>query len=389
MSNAPCRSLSFDDAASRRELEKGIAVRLTFITGTPRSVRLGSGTYVGIEVLRRTLEQQGHHVSLVVPRSASTPLGLTEWRLRFNVTLAARYSPNADLTVGFDMDGFLIPPYRMGPYMVSIKGVLADELTFEHGVVRRLLALQAWFEARNVWRAPLVITTSAYASQRIATHYGVPLSRIRIVPELIHLERWRREFAEVASPPPAEQVLLTVAHMYPRKGHDTLLRAVALLPPRWRHVRLHLVGIGPEMSRLKTLAQQLEIADRVLFLGHIPRAQLVMEYRRCALFCLPSRQEGFGIVYLEAMAAGKAVVACDAAAVPEVVEHGATGLLVRPGDPAALADVLATLLDNPTTAARYGAAARERVARYDAPLVARRFLQVAEESSAIFTQARR
>jgi glycosyltransferase involved in cell wall biosynthesis len=362
-------------------------VRLTFITGTPRSVQLGSGTYVGIEVLRRTLEALGHQVRMVIPRSTHAPFGLTAWRLGFNVALAARYRSTSDLTVGFDMDGFLLPPRRTGPYLVSIKGVLADELTFERGAVRRLLALQAWCEARNVRRSPRVITTSHYAASRIAEHYAVSPERIRQVPELIDLERagGRSEtVAELAAAPAAggEPMLLAVAHLYPRKSIADLLRAVALLPPRWRHVRLHVVGLGPEWARLQALTDQLGLRARVSFLGHISRARLAVEYRQCAIFCLPSRQEGFGIVYLEAMAAGRAIVACQAAAVPEIVEDGVTGLLTKPGDPTALAGALTELLDDPARRARLGEAGRERVRDYAAPVVARRFLEVAEEARA-------
>jgi glycosyltransferase involved in cell wall biosynthesis len=355
-------------------------VRLTFVTGTPRSVRLGSGTYVGIEVLRHTLEGLGHEVRLVAPRSMRAPFGLTAWRLAFNVALAASYRADCDLTVGFDMDGFLIPQSRAGPYLVSIKGVLADELTFERGAVRRLLALQAWCEARNVRRSPLSITTSRYAADRISSCYGVTPNRIRQVPELIDLERWRAQLA--AAPPVATEtpVLLAVAHMYPRKSLDVLLRAVALLPRRWRHVRLHLVGVGSEWSRLHALTKDLDLQDRVTFLGHVSRARLAAEYQQCVLFCLPSRQEGFGIVYLEAMAAGRAVVACHAAAVPELVEHGVTGLLVKPGDAKALAATMTDLLDDPARRAELGAAGTERAARYAAPVVAQRFLEVAEEA---------
>jgi glycosyltransferase involved in cell wall biosynthesis len=355
-------------------------VRLTFVTGTPRSVRLGSGTYVGIEVLRATLERLGHQVRLVAPRSTQAPLGLTAWRLGFNLSLAARYRADSELTVGFDMDGFLIPQGRTGPYLVSIKGVLADELTFERGAVRRLLALQAWCEARNVRRSPLTITTSRYAAGRIAGRYAVAPGRIRQVPELIDLTRWRAELDQAPTSTTGDPVVLAVAHMYPRKSLDILLRALAALPPRWGHVRLHIVGVGPEWSRLQVLTRRLALGDRVSFLGHVSRARLAAEYRRCVLFCLPSRQEGFGIVYLEAMAAGKAIVACQAAAVPEVVEDGVTGLLVAPGNSAALATALADLFDDPSRRASLGAAGRQRAERYDTTIVARRFLEVAEEA---------
>jgi glycosyltransferase involved in cell wall biosynthesis len=316
------------------------------------------------------------------------PLGMTARRLRFNVELAiharsAGVAGRPDLTVGVDMDGFLLHPWHTGPYLVAIKGVLAEELTFERGLVRRLLALQAWCEARNVRRSSLVTTTSRYAADQIGRHYVVTGRRLRIVPELIDLAAWRNAIANAPDADPgAPPRILSVAHMYPRKSLDVLLRAVALLPERWNKVELRLIGIGPEQARWQSLALMLGLGDRAHFLGHVPREQLAAEYRRCALFCLPSRQEGFGIVFLEAMAAGKAVVAAAASAVPEVVIDGVSGMLVPPGDVAALAQALTKLLDDPDHRARLGAGGRELVEQYDAPRVAARFLRVAEETIA-------
>jgi glycosyltransferase involved in cell wall biosynthesis len=260
---------------------------------------------------------------------------------------------------------------------------LADELTFERGAVRRLLALQAWCEARNVRRAPLVVTTSHYAAQRLARHYAIASPRLRLVPELIDLAGWQAALDTAGGVSVDGPTVLAVAHMYPRKSLDVLLRALPLLPKRWQHLRLHIVGIGPEEARLRARTRLLGLDRRVSFLGHVSRSRLAAEYRACTLFCLPSRQEGFGIVFLEAMAAGKAVVACMAGAVPEIVAQGETGLLAPPADATALAEALTTLLDDPARRAEMGNAGRERVRRYDADIVARRFLDVAQEAVAL------
>jgi glycosyltransferase involved in cell wall biosynthesis len=112
----------------------------------------------------------------------------------------------------------------------------------------------------------------------------------------------------------------------------------------------------------------------VTLLGDVTRDQLASEYVSAQCFCLPSVQEGFGIVFLEAMAAGLPVVACRAAAVPEVVVDGQTGVLVPPRDPAALADALATLLGRSDRARELGAAGRRRVPAFTPERVAERFL---------------
>jgi len=112
----------------------------------------------------------------------------------------------------------------------------------------------------------------------------------------------------------------------------------------------------------------------VHFLGHLPFAGLAGEYRKAAIFALPTEQEGFGIVFLEAMASSLPVVATRVAAVPEVVADGVTALLVDPGDETALAQAIENLLDDSDLRTRLGNAGRTHVARFDAPVVARQFL---------------
>ena len=107
----------------------------------------------------------------------------------------------------------------------------------------------------------------------------------------------------------------------------------------------------------------------------MPFARLLAEYRNAAVFALPSAQEGFGIVFLEAMASSLPVVAARAAAVPEVVADGSTGILVPVNDHAALAEALMKLLQDEQLRRTLGFAGRDRVRQFDSPIVARKFLQ--------------
>src|SRR5262249_30541396 len=102
---------------------------------------------------------------------------------------------------------------------------------------------------------------------------------------------------------------------------------------------------------------------------------LAEEYRSADIFCLPSVQEGFGIVFLEAMAAGLPIVACEAAAMPEVVVDGECGVLVPPLDVPVLAFALDRLAGSPEERRRLGAGGRDRVEQFDAPVVAEKFLE--------------
>ena len=345
--------------------------RLLFVTGTPAGVRQGSGTFVGISVLRQALEDAGHRVEQLAPDLSSHALLP---RLAFN--LAARRDAARrgafDAVVGFDLDGLFVrvPGARR---VASIKGVIADERRFERGWTRFAMGLAARLERANVRRADVVLTTSAYAATRIVEEYGVERSRIAVVPEPIALARWKTALdAAPRAPRGGEAVVLCVAHLYPRKNVAALVRAMTMLEAP---VRLRIVGTGPETPKLEALVRELGLGNRAAILGHVPFASLVAEYRNADVFCSPSLQEGFGIVFLEAMAAGLPIVACRAAAVPEVVPDGECGLLVPPHEIRALASALDRLASDASERTRLGEAGRRRVARYDAPLVASELLE--------------
>jgi glycosyltransferase involved in cell wall biosynthesis len=337
--------------------------RLIFVTGTPATVAEGSGTWVGISVLRDAIVALGHEVTILSRASTVSRLG-------FNIRIRKKLrSLQADAVIGFDLDGVFAA--RNGcRHIAAIKGVLADEARYEQGANRIALAIQARLERWHVHRADRVITTSRYSSDRIARFYGLATDKIVIVPELIDLDAWQVALSEAPRQegPPR---ILCVAHLYPRKGVDTLLRAFARLTTE---AVLRIVGIGPESERLVRLAHDLDIADRVQFLGYLPFASLAAEYRNATLFALPTEQEGFGIVFLEAMASSLPIIATRVAAVPEVVSDGVTALLVDPGDEAALGQVLEKLLHNPELRTQLGNAGRAHVAQFAAPVVARQFL---------------
>jgi glycosyltransferase involved in cell wall biosynthesis len=170
--------------------------------------------------------------------------------------------------------------------------------------------------------------------------------------------------------------ILSVARQYPRKNTGALVRAFARLRRSVPGARLRVVGGGPRLPALRELAADLGLGGAATFLGEVEDADRVRaEYRRADLFCLPSLQEGFGIVFLEAMAAGLPIVAGRTAAVPEVVPHGEVGLLVSPRDEAALAVALERLAREPETRRAMGRAGRERVRRFTWEEVARTFLE--------------
>jgi len=205
--------------------------------------------------------------------------------------------------------------------------------------------------------------------------YGIPEARLAIVPEPIDLADWRRRFADAARPRAGRPTVLSVARMYPRKRLEDLLHAAAILRARISDAQIRIVGEGPESARLHLLHQKLGLGDTVVLLGEVSRSRLAVEYTIAHCFCLPTVQEGFGLVFAEAMAAGLPVVACRAAAVPEIVEDGRTGILVGRRNPAELAQALETLLVNENLRTEFGLAATRRIEALDLPRVAGRFLE--------------
>jgi len=338
-------------------------VRIRFLTSTPLDIRRGSGTYVGIQVLARALASLGHAVEFQTPH-IHLPVYTLE-RLLFNRSL--RQSSEFDLTVGFDMDGYRIA--RNPHHVASLKGVIADEVRFEAGLTRFTMAMQARRERLHVQRAARVLVTSRYSGERAQEFYRLP-QLPTVVPELIDLAEWRRLLA--AHPAAASRfTVLYVGRFYRRKRVHVLLHAAAALRRRIPNLEVRLVGAGPCADQLRRLSSSLKLDGAVTWLGDVSRSQLIEEYNRCHLFCLPSVQEGFGIVLLEAMAAGKPIVASRAAAIPEVVPHG---ILVEPESGEALAAGIAELYRSAQKRAALGQIGNEWVEQFDAPRVARLFL---------------
>ncbi len=347
-------------------------MRFEFFTSTPLTPTEGSGTFVGIRELERALVGLGHAVEIRALGFRSGFHTLDRWLYNAGLALAPLA---ADLAVGFDLDGFLWARRRRIPFVASLKGIIADELRNERGLVRALLSMQARWERKNVSRADRVLVTSRYCARVVQGAYGVPSPKIAIVPEPIDLGDWERRFARALRRPSERPTVLCVARMYPRKRVQDLLEAASRLRDRLPTIQVRLVGSGPEYGGLVRLSAALGLEGTVRFLGEVSRTRLAEEYVNADCFCLPSVQEGFGIVFLEAMAAGLPVIACRAAAVPEVVPDGAAGRLVAPRNPGQLAEALEEILTDSRARKELGEAGRRRAAEFDSPIVGKRFLE--------------
>jgi glycosyltransferase involved in cell wall biosynthesis len=155
--------------------------------------------------------------------------------------------------------------------------------------------------------------------------------------------------------------VLAAGNLVNSKGYDDLIRAVSLLAPAYEDVRVAIVGSGPERHRLERLARELHLKDRIHFYGKQPPERLHRLMAAADVFVLPSWREGFGIVYLEAMALGRPVVGCRGQGIADVIEDGVNGLLAEPRHPDGLAAAIRKVLDDSDSAREMATKAQELV----------------------------
>ena len=153
------------------------------------------------------------------------------------------------------------------------------------------------------------------------------------------------------------------------KGHELLLDAWPRVLERHPDARLWIVGDGDDRPRLESVTARLGLRHAVTFAGRVSDQELDALYRRCRFFVMPSRHEGFGLVFLEAMRAGKACIGAVGAA-SEIIEHGVTGLIVNPARLDDVCGAVVRLFDEPDTCARFG---RAGAARFRAEFTDARF----------------
>jgi phosphatidyl-myo-inositol dimannoside synthase len=220
---------------------------------------------------------------------------------------------------------------------------------------------------RSLRGADIVFAPSAFTARRVEMTAGLAPGSVIVLPHCLPPEL--APLLRLTRPRAPKQVLavarLVVEHSY--KGIDKLIAGWPRVLTQVRDAHLVIAGDGSDRPRLAALALATGVERSVKFVGAVGDADLERLYSGSAVFALPSRTsvdppqgEGFGLVYIEAGAAGLAVVAERAGAIPEVVADGESGLLIEPGDIYGLSDALTRLLRDPELAERLGAEGRRR-----------------------------
>lgn len=281
------------------------------------------------------------------------------------VSQALRWRP--DLTICSHLAlgpvGWLASRMGQCPYWIVVYGIEA----WAPLSLAKLMALQG---------ASRIISISKFTSQQVRARQGVRSECVALLP--CALEESLTTMAPASTGLDQQiagcrPVILTVARMLASeqyKGHEVVLRALTTLLPRLPNLVYVVVGEGDDRARIEWLAAKLGIQQSVIFTGRISDAELAALYNRSDVFVLPSRTvltehevkgEGFGIVFLEAMAFGKPVIGPNVGAPAEIIPHGRCGLLVNPEDPTAVADALIEICANSERAQKMGQAGRDWV----------------------------
>jgi glycosyltransferase involved in cell wall biosynthesis len=331
--------------------------------------RPGDGYAFHCASLNDTTESLRRHPSL---RSCATLYGASrsKWRLALRLLAFPRLEV---LVVG-----------HLGPsplaWLLKAIGRVERYVVVLHGIEawRRL----PWPERWAAQRADAVVATTTFTEREFGRLNGVREDRLYVISLCADERSWGENARFKLN---GAFKLLCVARQDASeryKGFEMIFEALARIPdPPVPH--LNLVGTGDDQPRLRAIASALGVADRVTFWGVLDDAQLAAAYEDCDVFVMPSKMEGFGIVFLEAMLRGKPCIGGAHGGTPEVIEHGKSGFLVEYGDVDALVRYLLALRADPDLRRRLGERGRELVkSRFSAAAFRERWRRVVLEDLA-------
>jgi phosphatidyl-myo-inositol alpha-mannosyltransferase len=329
------------------------------------------GVQVHIRELGERLLARGHEVLALTP-ARTRPA--EPWVCRVGSPIAIRYGETTapvspwpstrrrvrEVLAGFRPDVVHVhEPFSPSASWFALRVPGPVVATFHSGIDRSLAydaAAPAFRRAarRIAVRVAVSHRAAAVARRRLGGEY-------RVIPNGVDVSRFAG--AEPADLGPGRK-LLFVGRLHPRKGFAVAVAAFGRIAPDEPGLRLVVAGDGADRAVLGGLAP--EIKERIVMLGSVPNRELPRIHAACDVFVAPNTGgESFGVVLIEAMAAGLPVVASDIPGYDEVVTDGVDGLLVPARDPAALAAAVAGLLGDPAEAARLAAAGRLRAAVSD------------------------
>jgi teichuronic acid biosynthesis glycosyltransferase TuaC len=238
------------------------------------------------------------------------------------------------------------------PYVVTIHGLDVFNSCFQQGVAagwRRTASAKVYKSASKV------ICISGRVQRLL--EQGMPAL---VASEVVYNGTDPAVFKPETTEEQTQNILI-VGNLLAGKGHEVVLRAFARVKGSHPGLQCRIIGEGADRDRFAGLAKDLGITEQVHFLGRRSRSDVAEAMRNCTVFALPSRYEGLGCVYLEAMASGKPVIACRGQGIDEIIHHGSNGWLIPVDGLEELVRGLQELLANAELRARIGQAARQTI----------------------------
>jgi hypothetical protein len=274
-------------------------------------------------------------------------------------------------THSYNLPGLFLVSDRKRPPMLTRVSTTTGQMVAISPMRSRVLRWEAKLENFAIRQSDALVTHTRQHRDALGQQEGLDPARFAIVPHGI---------PDPGAPPPpapnpaAGMEFLFVGRFEHRKGIDVLLAAIPLVAyacPTARFTLAGSTGDGHDWAKFAADHPGLLADSRVQSLGRVTSERLPALYRRCDVMVAPSRYESFGLIYVEAMSHAKPVIGCRAGGIPEVVTHGATGLLVAPGDVGALADSMIRLARDAGLRDRMGWAGRaDFLARFSASTLA-------------------
>ena len=264
------------------------------------------------------------------------------------------------------------------PYIMGAQGT--------HGV-RPLTYFPEKFMLRWAYQnASAIQVPSQYTRYEILKHAFEEYD-IDIIHNGVRFDRFQKEVdsESIRKKYPGKKLLLTVGGLWGRKGHDLVIQALARIKDERDDVMYLVVGEGNSQEELEFLAQALGVRDMVDFVGRKSGDELVSYFKACDIYVhtpkiMDLKFEGFGVVYLEASACGKPIVATNAGGVPDAVVDGVTGLIAGDEDIPGITERILSLLNDPKKAKEMGEAGKKYAAEHDWPLIAKKYIKLYEKA---------
>jgi phosphatidylinositol alpha-1,6-mannosyltransferase len=328
------------------------------LLAVPSLTESGGVAYVGRLIERVLSRALGHAPRTVSLERAGAPIALGDQWQFYRSLLSAQAARQADWVLfshlGVARAQRWVPSALRRPHAIFLHGieVWPKELTDDRKAVLRGAALR--------------LSNSEYTARRVARAHpdvgAIVACPLGLLPAEAPTDAVDESLLSRVRPTSALIVSrLSAAERY--KGHDQLLECWPDVVRRLPEAQLVIAGAGDDLARLQGRAMELGVAPSVLFCGFVSDATLSALWQRVAALAMPSRGEGFGLVYLEAMRAGLPCLGAKDDAAGDVIADGETGILVDQSDRSALTAALVTLLSDRATSRAMGAAGRARFER--------------------------